>query len=314
MSLAKRLTFTNILLILGLCAIFFPATSYANTDSNTVTVSPPLQSIELEDGQASHRSTIIFSNHYDYPISLDLSISDFGDLEDGGGLFFLGTGPQADQKAAWQKQHGLERWIELSHTQLAIPAQSQATTAITIQNEDSLNPGGHYAAIMASITSTGPDISINQSISSLLFVNKQGGHQYNLEINNLEPQSSWWGMVEGAAIGIQNTGNTHLVPRGKLELIDPLGRMVGQGIINPNSSILLPGADQQFNSSLISHQPPWLPGNYELVLSYRYNDQDIVSTLSTSTFNLGLLIPALFLVSLIATIVFIIYRRRQRSA
>src|SRR5690606_17446642 len=132
-------------LCLTLCLIFSLAQpAYAQTTSTGLTITPPLQQIELQSDQPSHQSTLIITNHQDQPVNLTMSVVDFGDLEQGGGLAFLGNTPDS----IWDK-YRLAPWLTVTPQATSIPAHGQQTFEITITNDQELSPGGHYAAVIA---------------------------------------------------------------------------------------------------------------------------------------------------------------------
>lgn len=306
-----RLLRQALLISLLVCSTVITHSTPALAAEPGLTVTPPLISIELSEDQEYYQGTISYSNHYTQDIQLDLSIRDFGDLEAGGGLFFEGT-----TQSQWQADHNLSSWLEVQPSKLTIPAGQQQALNFIIHNRQDLSPGGHYAAVLATLSSTSQQtIAINQSLSTLLFVNKQGGHHYSLKVDQIAPQTAWWGQVQGASIKIENAGNTHLTPRGKLELQDPLGRILGQTIINQNSTMLLPGQSQSFDNSFISSQAAaWLPGNYTLILSYRSDGQDQPQHQHITIFSLGLLLPGLVTLTLVGLASLFIKRRLSRES
>lgn len=291
----------------ALClAIICTLSLHSMAQANNITVTPPLQSVELTPDQEVYQGSISYTNNYDQDITLTASGRDFGNLEEGGGLFFLGTNDQS--------QYKLTPWLTITPSSITIPAKQQQTITYTITNNQDLSPGGHYAAILATLSSDNDEtIAINQSLSTLLFVNKQGGHVYKVEVDELQPQTAWWGQVEGATLNIKNNGNTHLTPRGKLELKDPLGNSIGQTIINNQSAILLPNSSQSFSSSLINNQLGWWPGNYQLVLSYRYDGQDEFVEQSKTIFSLGIIGLATIALIPSSIIGYIGYRRMTKK-
>ncbi len=269
-------------LLLSLTPLLITPAS-AQTPQSGISITPPVQRLSLEADQQLHRSTIIITNHNDHEVRLNISLKDFGNLEQGGGLVFLGTTPDD----TWDN-HRLSEWLTVSPQVFNIPAKSQQELQVLVNNNSQLTPGGHYAAVIASLEAPDNDISINQSLSSLLFVNKQGGEVYNIAFKELAPKSEWWGVVEGASIRFSNQGNTHLVPRGQVELKNPLGQSISKGIINQQSGLLMPYDTHDYQVELNSLQPAWWPGNYTIVLSYRYDGSDDQVIQHRTVFSLGI--------------------------
>lgn len=275
---------TKLLLAFSLQIYLLGSASVQLTQAATgFTITPPLQQIELPTDQITYQSTIIITNNQDQPATFNLSTVDFGDLEQGGGLVFLGNTPDS----IWDK-HRLTPWLNISPQAVTLAAKTQQAITVTITNDQNLSPGGHYAAIIASLDTTLNNISVKPSLSSLLFVNKVGGAVYDVEAKDLSPQSAWWGSVNGVQLKLTNKGNTHVTPRGQLQLKDPTGAVIAQGLINQQSGLLMPQQEENYQAKLTSTSLPWWPGNYTLVLSYRYDGSDQYVTQQTTIFSVGI--------------------------
>src|SRR5690606_14546602 len=98
----------------------------------------------------------------------------------------------------------------------------------------------------------------------------------------------WWGRVEGVEVEVQNSGNTHVVPRGSVELVDPLGNQIAHGVINNQSSIVLPDSSRQLSADLSETGLPLWPGKYTLVLAYRYDGQEEIVKTQQEYISIGL--------------------------
>src|SRR3989344_6522014 len=117
---------------------------------------------------------------------------------------------------------------------------------VTIENQDTLSPGGHYGALTFK---TGGDtagagaannIAVEQLFSTLVFVKKIGGEIYDLKLSGQEYENSIVKFGDVLRLRFQNSGNVHLVPRGVAVVTDPLGRRVAKGTINQESALILP--------------------------------------------------------------------------
>lgn len=262
-----------------------------------INITPSTQNITLESHQPVYRATLILTNRAASRVDLEMSAQDFGGVDEGGGLLFLGTNPNEKWDA-----HRLVDWIDIKPKKFKLDPQEQIEVIVEIRNDNSLGPGGHYAAIIATVASKEEKsfIAINQSLSSLMFINKIGGESYGIEAKNIEPQAAWWGQVEEVSTRLANTGNAHVVPRGTISVHDPFQRPVASGFINRESTILLPGTGDTFKASLEQVNPPLWPGNYTLVLAYRYDGQDAVYTAEQKVFSLGIVATASIILAITA--------------
>jgi len=261
----------------------FPHNAYGA--SQGITITPPFKTIEILPDQSRFQFTAILHNQSQEGVNLSITVEDFGSLDDSSGLFFLGAEPH--QK--WDS-HRLAKWITVSPKQLHLNPGDKKEIVAEIINDHNLTPGGHYAALVASIETNrkNADIAINQALSSLLFVNKIGGEEYRLNVQTVEAETEWWGRVEGVEVEVQNSGNTHVVPRGSVELVDPLGNQIAHGVINNQSSIVLPDSSRQLSADLSETGLPLWPGKYTLVLAYRYDGQEEIVKTQQEYISIGL--------------------------
>lgn len=250
-----------------------------------ITITPPISTISLPADQTRYRFTVMLQNHEDHGVNLTVRAEDFGNLDETGGVYFLGSEPSE----RWDP-HRLADWMTISPQSLRLNPGEQEEVVVEILNDHNLSPGGHYGALVASIDTrrNDSDIAINQALSALLFVNKIGGEEYRINVQSVDTEPQWWGGVNDVAIKIQNTGNTHLIPRGSVTLEDPLERTISQGVINTTSTILLPDSSQAFEASLTQTALPLWPGKYTLVLAYRYDGQDELMSIERNYYSIGL--------------------------
>lgn len=297
-----------LLVFLGLIALCSPTVSLA-AELNGLTVSPALNQMVVQSTQPNQSLAVTYTNHTSTSMDLEVLTQDFGGLEGTGGLFFLG----AESNKVWDK-HRLTPWLQVSPATFRLePGQRQIVT-VTIRNDQSLSPGGHYAAVTARLQgqSTDSTLTLNPAVSSLMFVNKKGGEVLGLSAQSLAADISWLGLADKVTVTFTNTGNSHVVPRGQIVVTDPFDRQISRGVVNQQSTILLPNTKQPFTTQLTrTHWPLW-PGRYTLTLQYRYDglDTPLIATKQTWVLGFGPLIAvALIIIGLVAWQ----YRRRQSS-
>lgn len=292
-----------IALAILLCPI--PAINIAQAKTSVV-LSPPFQNITLPNSQKSVNFQFTLDNQTDKTLTLKISTQDFQSLNEEGGVAFLGDGTSFGQK------YGLLPWITIP-TGLVVmnPGQKQIVTG-TINNDDKLTPGGHYAAVVASLdqsnTTNKNEVTLVSAISTLLFVNKTGGEQYKLELDSLNMSSFLVKVPTEITARFHNTGNVHEVPRGTVTLTDLAGRQVAQGTVNVESAEILPDSYRQIRIGLNSTRPTWLPGRYKLQMQYRYDGTSDVINVDKTIW----LIPTKFLIGLLVLIGLILIWARFR--
>lgn len=231
-------------------------------------LSPPMSQILMEktDGEVK----LDIGNNTDSEVTIRLSVVDFGSMDESGGVAFLGKeGTEVERK------YGLASWIVLPKDSLIIPARSKERVKILIVNKDSLSPGGHYGAVLATIEDSdvsSDKVNVKQSLASLIMVKKTGGEIVGLGLKDYELDGSWLLKPKEIKIRWENFGNVHLVPRGRVEIADSFGRRVATGTVNEDSKIILPETFRYYKDK-IRWEKQWLwPGIYRATIFFRYTD------------------------------------------
>lgn len=303
----KRLIYNLLLVgsvILGIAvagsapaAAAFPAHSIAlNTSAQTavyppvksvlssrggVTISPAFQQINIDPTQPATTYDFKVTNNSTTSYEFELSVVDFGSLDETGGVLFIGNAEKA-----LSYKYALSPWVVLEKDRIVVEPGATEKVPVTVQNKESLAPGGHYGAIVVTLAETsqtsGRKVQINQVLSSLLFVKKLGGEVYGLGLGELKVRTHFFGLPNLIDLRFQNFGNVHVIPRGLITVTDPRGKIVQRGIINADSGIALPETYRMVKVPLQSVGSSWIPGRYKVILTYRYDDQIISKTMSTS--------------------------------
>jgi hypothetical protein len=275
-------------------------------------ISPYFQEINLQEDQTSAPFSIDVKNTTGNPAVFRVSVLDFGTLDESGGVAFLGS--------ADNLKYSLASWVSLSNDTLVIRPGETQTVKGAIENKESLSPGGHYSAVYfkmednANVSDGQQDqVAFNPSFASLLFVRKVGGEIYGLNLNNKDFSKNIFILPSWIKLRFQNTGNVHVIPRGTVEITDPLGRLVMKSIVNTESSIILPETFRVFSGKFGQIAPIFVPGRYALVINYRYDGKaDFVS----EQMNFFLIPPIFLLTVVLLTAVvtwYIIFKNKKKK-
>ncbi len=272
-------------------------------------LSPAITEIRLEEGQREASFKISLSNSTDLPMNLRLSTLDFGALDEAGGIAFLGRSGQETTV------YGLRQWMLLEKQSLTLePGQSQEVK-VTIENKQSLAPGGHYGAVVVSGADAEPgqdNVAVVPAGSALVLLKKSGGEIIDLNLDSVNANRNWFRLPDQATLRFQNSGNTHAVPRGTLELSGPTGAVIARGTVNTTSSFVLPESFRQITSGMRSVGTPWLPGRYTLTVAWRHDGEE---AFATSTYHYWYIGRAAVITLLTVGLVFVLimyirYKRR----
>lgn len=282
----------------------------AASDQRGLTVSPAFQEITLASEEKEKTFSVFVTNDTAGSVILRLSVLDFGSLDESGGVAFLGASNDLEKKYA------LASWMRPEKDVIILASGETKDIRITIENRDSLGPGGHYGALTfqteddTALDGTSSMIAVNQLFSMLVFVKKVGGEIYDLDLTNQEYASMMVRFQDIIRLRFQNSGNVHLVPRGVITITDPLGRSVAKGIVNQESAIILPETFRVYPVRLTQMATSFIPGRYTMETAYRYDGKDGFITTSLRFYFIP---PAALIFVLIPVALFGWYIVRQRS-
>jgi hypothetical protein len=277
----KKLTFLSGLFLLTL--ILSPSV-FAQTKNNQptgITISPALQEVSINADDSGRDIEFSLTNHYQTAKTVLLTTADFDTLQDTGGLFFIGSNP-----TELQKKYGLAAWLSLPEPAVVVPAGQTIVIKATVLNQPSLAAGGHYGSLSFSVVgennNAGNRVGIKPVASSLIFLTKHGGDTYRLKLDAVQAKHSLLSLPSSVDLKFENSGNTHLVPRGTIEITDSHGKLIKNGVINENSAIILPAKHRTLRVPLQQVSSPTLPGHYKMTVNYRFEGIDDFRTYQAS--------------------------------
>ncbi|MEI8097146.1 MAG: hypothetical protein WCG73_03510 [Candidatus Moraniibacteriota bacterium] len=287
---------------------------FAATVPGGVVVSPAFQDITLDEQNTKTDFFVSIKNTGETSTTLRITVYDFGSLDESGGVAFLGATNDLEKKYA------LASWIRPEKDVFMLEPGEEKKILVTIENREGLSPGGHYGALMFRAENGSGDavgkenaISVNQLFSTLLFVRKTGGEIYDLKLNKQEYDNNLVAFQDILRLRFQNNGNIHVTPRGLVSVSDPFGRIVAKGIINEESSIILPETFRVYPVHFKTLLQSFIPGRYTIETSYRFDRKDDFSV-STLQFYYVPLPSTLGGVALIILVGFRVKRYRKKGS
>ena len=277
-------------------------------------ISPAFQSVNLSASQPSAGYVVQLTNATPADQNFRLSAVDFGSLDETGGVAFTGA-PTSES----EHRYGLAAWMGLGTNTVFLAAGKSTQVTVTISNRPSLAPGGHYGAILATaVTDTGkpgsdPRVNLQQVLSSLILLTKEGGVDASLKLVSQQPDKTGWRLPSKINHRFQNDGNVHVIPRGVVEVKDPFGRTVSRGALNDGSGTILPESFRRYVTPLTSVAAAWMPGRYTLATTYRYDGTEQTKTASVHFWYVGLIIVWLVAIAALGLTGWLVwlYRRRR---
>ena len=258
-------------LISLVCLLSIP---YQSLQAAELRVSPMFQEVQITD-TAETPIEVTVTNTTAAAIPFRVAVYDFGNLDQSGGVAFLGASQDLG------RNYALAPWVRLGQEAFTLGVGESTVVRATLLNTPDLAPGGHYGAIVFRSTTEGQTetngIAIEQMIASLIFVNKIGGSQPSVQLENVQERGNWLGVSE-VLLNFKNTGNVHITPRGYIELVDAWGFPKAKGIINESSFLILPESQRSILVSLKTIGRSWIPGWYTLRIAHRFDGQEEFQT------------------------------------
>ncbi len=307
----KRLSWFLAVVIL-LCGVFSIPVLAATNSKSGLTLTPPFQEINLLPNQAEVKGSFSISNNNAEPVSFDLTTVDMGTLDETGGVVFSGI------SADYQKKYGLAEWLHLPNTSLTIQPKSSQTVDFTVVNSPDMQSGGHYGAVVVkALGQAGQNknqVNLSPQAATLIFARKIGGEVFGLSLQKPPSKTYYRSLPSELNLSFKNTGNVHVVPRGVVLVKNPKGHVVAKGVINSESSLILPERNRLYSVKLTKQKQILWPGKYKVEVSYRYDGKDNFATESYSILllNLPLGLVMLLIFGVLAWLGFLLAKRFHR--
>lgn len=226
------------LIVLGclLAGIVLPGFVWAQQQVTGLTVTPAVIKTAVSRETPSQQTKLTIRNNYEVPVRLSAELKDIDE-----------TTPQL--LPGDDLEPDLREVLVLSETDLTIPPRTDAQITLQATYNDSLKPGGHYAAIVLTEQSpTGASLSLRSAVSVTVFLTNQEGVKEEFELRNFSAPSSLFSLPEQATVELVNTGNVHSVPRGVVRVERQNGGVLAKGVLNTGSQPVLPG--RSFNATI----------------------------------------------------------------
>lgn len=206
-------------------------------------------------------------------------------------------------------------WLSIDQARLTLEGGARTAVAVRVANDPAMEPGSHYGVLHVRETAAAAQpshLAIQSELQSLLVVRKIDGAQIDLRLHTLSVGPAWFALPTQVDLALRNQGNVHLIPRGRVELVDPFERVVAYGIINRESSIVLPQSERRYTVALRSTTPLLLPGRYRIVVDYRDGIDDAATRFEQSFVTLGSPLMIVFLSAGLGGLALLV-RRIKRS-
>lgn len=323
----RRLKLVLCLAISGLGSCFFASPRVGAASQSSVQVSPLIVEYHLLPGQ-NQKGRLIFFNPSSVPQRITPKIFDFAPADEIGGLRFF-------EDPGWQ--FSASRWILFNQEPFELGPEEEKTLLFTALVPDEAQPGSHFAAVFGEaepIQEEEPGeevkVKIHVGVGTLFLVDvpdllhrpdSYRGHLVSFEIRGLAPVARRLAEMAKMPVGLvkdepltfvarfKNTGNFYQRPKGKIVVVDFLGRKVKE--IALKQQRVLPEATIQFKSDW---QPNFLFGLYRARLEFYYGPENNLLTEENLSFLAFSTWPMILAPSAILLILGILFSLKKKVA
>lgn len=246
-----------------------PAADQTGLNTAGISISPAMQDRVLGPQDTKTSFTVQVYNYTTKKQLIQVSAQDFNALNETGGLTFLGS-----DSAQVTNGHGISSIVTLSKKLISVEPKASVNITASINDVTKLAPGGHYGAILARVVADadqkgGNKVAIQQVVASLIFLETAGQGSKTIELLRPPVSLVTLHLPKLVNLAFHSTGNTQAVPRGTVQILHG-NTVISQGIINENSSLILPGSTRLLTTQLTRLKPPAWPGTYTMRVQYRY--------------------------------------------
>jgi hypothetical protein len=214
--------------------------------TSSITVSPLFQELTLDDASASVVREVTITNNTQLPLEVQTQLGKLtsDSLE----------GPPVGVPAELVDQLP---FVKVLPTKIQVAPNASASVQVTFTQSAELNPGGNYVAAVFSFSEQpSAPAQVIPAVSSVFFVTKKGSERYQLTLEKLDTPSVRVGYPKELSVSVQNTGNTHIIPSGKISFLRG-DKQLARGIINQDSRYLFQGQALSFTTEVMKLERSW---------------------------------------------------------
>jgi hypothetical protein len=242
-----------------------------------VVVSPFAFEEKMNKGETVSR-TIHITNTTNEAIPLTISVNDFIPVGRTGQARFLPAKSNADE------HFSLSGWVTITkQPNFLLPPGQTTDISFDLTAPQDSDESTHYGGIIITFSGAqqepGSGSIVKQSIASTIIA-KLGKNNGSGRISSFISDKN---LYTCPAINFEtlfeNTGDVHLIPKGKIELKNIFGHISGLAYINPNGQIVLPRTERVFTSPF---KGGFMIGRYTAEVTMWFGDPKLEARTKTS--------------------------------
>jgi hypothetical protein len=217
----KKLLISILLFTIGFLVI---QQAHAQEVARTFTISPPAVQVKLDPGKTAE-GVLKLVNDSDSPLTFQTSLQDFI-VKDAEGT------PSILPPNTLSNKYSASTWIGVYPDIITVKPHEKAELNYFIQVPSDARPGGHYAAIMYTPTTTmgvnGTGATVNTSVGTLFYVTVNGPVNIKASITSFLTKSLWDMGPVTLNTKILNVSDVHITPKGTITVTNMLGQKSDQ--------------------------------------------------------------------------------------
>ncbi len=232
----------------------------SNVQAKGLTLSPVKIPINILPGK-KYKANSQISNTGDFPVRMKLIVKNYKVIDKNGALEFTNE----------QTGFEMQNWIIPEFLEINLKPFETKTINFIIRVPENAKSGGHYGAIVFE----GKNSEIKNSDFGILIlanVKKEEeikqGHFASFDI----PFISEYSPID-FAIKIENTGNVHFLPEGKIEIFNIFGKKITEAELK--NDYIYPSSTREFTSRWRKKN---LSGIFKAKINVEYNGEQIEAT------------------------------------
>jgi hypothetical protein len=311
---------TSLVAIIGTLGLFaMPA--MAGTAASGITIGPPVAEYSINKGE-TFEGVIKVNDYLPSTVTLYPEVADFEAKNETGQPEFVENDPSY--------KFSLSKWITISSKPIVLTTGELINIPYTITVPANAEPGGHYGVIFfgtnnpLTVSEGQAQVMANMKVGQLILVTTPGAIQEKGTIATFKTGHffNWFPGIDIAKkfkvslnttinfiTRIQNVGNVHFKPLGKITVKSTFGNSVKTMTVNGAKGNILPDSIRRFDNSETLN---WYNfGYYKATLNLTYG------TNGTLDKTIGFLIIPWWLIVIIILVVLWIYwkiRQHRRRA
>jgi hypothetical protein len=308
MPLLKYTAVTLSSILLLLLIVLNPMKVSAQDLGFSLRVSPPILEIDIDPG-ATYSDYIKFENLS--PVNtliLYPQVLSFKARGQEGGQEFIEDSEETEN-------YSLAQWVNISTDEVTIDPLGRVVLPFTISVPEDAEPGGRYGAVLLSNqpeinTELANNVALGAQSGAIILARISGDIYESARITEYTTGQEWYKYPPvDFDIVVENVGNVHVKPVGKIEIRNLLGSVVDEVPVNDSAGNVLPESTRRFTPSW--EREKFTLGLYTANLLLEYGEetsQYLTSSLSFWVLPIKEIVIALVVLLLIIILLVVIVK------